>query len=69
LKVAIEGERQLKESAVPRSNPCADLRDNLRSATAEPLLPVEKKLILWSLTIGATLLVALAALNHFLAMT
>lgn len=54
---------------MPRSNPCADLRDNLRSATAEPLLPVEKKLILWSLTIGATLLVALAALNHFLAMT
>jgi hypothetical protein len=52
-----------------QSNRFADLRDDLRSATAEPLLPVEKQLILWSLTIGATLLVALAAFNHFLAMT
>jgi hypothetical protein len=43
----------------------ADLQDELRHAPAEPLLPIEKKLIGWSLGIGLTLLVALAAINHF----
>jgi hypothetical protein len=33
--------------------------------TAEPLLPVEKKLIGWSLGLGLVLLVILIALNHF----
>lgn len=42
-----------------------DLRDELRSAPVEPLLPVEKKLIVWSLSLGLTLLVVLAAINHF----
>ena len=42
-----------------------DLREELRSATVEPLLPVEKKLIAWSLSLGLTLLVVLAAINHF----
>lgn len=31
----------------------------------EPLLPVEKKLIAWSLGIGITLLVILGVINHF----
>ena len=31
----------------------SDLREELRSATAEPLLPIEKKLIAWSLGIAA----------------
>jgi hypothetical protein len=31
----------------------------------EPLLPIEKKLIGWSLGIGITLLVVLIAFNHF----
>lgn len=44
----------------------SDLREELRSAPVEPLLPIEKKLIGWSLTIGLVLLVALAAINHFL---
>jgi hypothetical protein len=35
-----------------------------RKAQAEPLLPVEKKLIGWSLGIGLVLLVALAIVNH-----
>lgn len=35
----------------------------------EPLLPVEKKLIGWSLGIGVTLLVLLAVLNHLLPVT
>ncbi len=42
-----------------------NLRDELRNAAVEPLLPIEKKLIGWSLTIGLVLLVALAVVNHF----
>jgi hypothetical protein len=42
-----------------------ELRDELK-APAEPLLPIEKKLIGWSLGIGVTLLVLLAIINHFL---
>jgi hypothetical protein len=41
-----------------------ELRDELRSAAVEPLLPIEKKLIAWSLGIGFTLLVVLAVINH-----
>ena len=43
----------------------SDLRDELRTTLVEPLLPVEKKLIGWSLGIGLTLLAALLALNYF----
>jgi hypothetical protein len=46
-----------------------DLREELRNAPAEPLLPVEKKLIAWSLSIGLVLLVGLAVLNHFIPAT
>ena len=42
-----------------------DLRKELRNAPVEPLLPVEKKLIVWSLTIGFVLLLILAAINHY----
>jgi len=42
-----------------------NLREELRNTAVEPLLPVEKKLIGWSLTIGLVLLVGLALLNHF----
>jgi hypothetical protein len=42
-----------------------NLREELRSAPVEPLLPVEKKLIAWSLSLGLMLLVVLAAINHF----
>ena len=42
-----------------------DLRDELK-APAEPLLPIEKKLIGWSLGIGVVLLALLAVINHFL---
>jgi hypothetical protein len=41
-----------------------DLRNEL-NAPVEPLLPIEKKLIGWSLGIGLVLLVILVALNHF----
>ena len=41
-----------------------DLRNEL-NAPVEPLLPIEKKLIGWSLGIGIVLLVVLIAFNHF----
>lgn len=47
----------------------SDLRDELRNSPVEPLLPIEKKLIGWSLTIGLVLLVGLALLNHFVPAT
>ncbi|WP_176399181.1 hypothetical protein [Pandoraea sp. PE-S2T-3] len=44
--------------------------DNLSKAIAqapeEPLLPIEKKLIGWSLGIGIALLVVLGIINHYL---
>ena len=43
----------------------SDLRDELENAPVEPLLPVEKKLIGWSLGIGLILLGVLIAVNHF----
>jgi hypothetical protein len=46
-------------------NTHTDLREELRATPAEPLLPIEKKLIGWSLGIGLALLVVLAAINHF----
>lgn len=47
----------------------AEIREELRNAAVEPLLPIEKKLIGWSLSIGLVLLVGLALLNHFLPVT
>jgi hypothetical protein len=43
--------------------PAPDLRDEMKSAP-EPLLPIEKKLIGWSLGLGLTLLVILMVLNR-----
>jgi hypothetical protein len=41
-----------------------DLRQELK-APVEPLLPIEKKLIGWSLGLGIALLIVLIAFNHF----
>jgi hypothetical protein len=41
----------------------ANLRDEMK-AGVEPLLPVEKKLIGWSLGVGLALLVLLVLVNH-----
>src|ERR1700737_3857285 len=46
--------------------PERDLRTELSKVEAEPLLPIEKKLIGWSLGIGLTLLVILAIVDPFL---
>ena len=42
-----------------------DIRKELQNAPVEPLLPIEKKLIGWSLGIGIALLIVLIAVNHF----
>jgi len=42
-----------------------NLRDELK-APVEPLLPIEKKLIGWSLGLGVALLIILGIINHFL---
>ena len=42
-----------------------NLRDELK-APVEPLLPIEKKLIGWSLGLGIALLIILGIINHFL---
>jgi hypothetical protein len=43
--------------------PKPDLRD--ATSAPEPLLPIEKKLIGWSLGVGLALLVLLVVVNHF----
>jgi hypothetical protein len=40
-----------------------DLKNEINAAI-EPLLPIEKKLIGWSLGIGIGLLIVLVAVNH-----
>jgi len=47
----------------------SQLQDELRAAPVEPLLPVEKKLIIWSLSVGLVLLAVLATVNHFFPVT
>ncbi len=42
-----------------------DLKNELATAPVEPLLPIEKKLIGWSLGLGIVLLIILIAFNHF----
>ena len=41
-----------------------NLEDDIK-APVEPLLPIEKKLIGWSLGLGIAMLVVLIAVNHF----
>jgi hypothetical protein len=43
----------------------SDLNNEINAAAVEPLLPIEKKLIGWSLVTGIVLLVVLIAANHF----
>jgi hypothetical protein len=42
----------------------SEFHEELRNGVKEPLLPVEKKLIGWSLGLGITLLVILTLINH-----
>jgi hypothetical protein len=43
----------------------ADLKNEINAAAVEPLLPIEKRLIGWSLGLGIGLLIVLIAVNHF----
>jgi hypothetical protein len=47
----------------------SNIGNELRNAAVEPLLPIEKKLIGWSLGVGVTLLVVLAVVNHLFPVT
>jgi hypothetical protein len=47
----------------------SDVREELTTQAVEPLLPIEKKLIGWSLGLGLALLIVLIALNHFVPVT
>jgi hypothetical protein len=47
----------------------SNIGEELRNAAVEPLLPIEKKLIGWSLGIGVVLLIVLAVVNHFFPVT
>jgi hypothetical protein len=42
------------------------LVDELKKMPYEPLLPIEKKLVLWSLVLGVLLLVVLVAADRLL---
>jgi hypothetical protein len=42
----------------------AQLREELKNAPVEPLLPIERKLIRWSLGLGTVLLAGLLIVNH-----
>jgi hypothetical protein len=46
-----------------------DLKNELATAPVEPLLPIEKKLIGWSLGLGIVLLIVLIGFNHFVPVT
>jgi hypothetical protein len=43
----------------------ANLKDEINAQNVEPLLPIEKKLIGYSLGLGISLLVILIVVNHF----
>ena len=43
-----------------------DIQRELQNATVEPLLPIEKKLIVWSLGVGVVLLAILMLVSHFM---
>ena len=49
--------------------PTSNLRDEINTTEVEPLLPIEKKLIGFSLGLGIVLLVILIAINHFVPIT
>jgi hypothetical protein len=46
-----------------------DIRKELQNAPVEPWLPIESKLVGWSLGTGLVLLVILVLINHFVPAT
>ena len=43
----------------------SEIHQELNGGAKEPLLPIEKKLIGWSLGLGVVLLLVLVLVNHF----
>ncbi len=43
-----------------------EITKNLQPEAVEPLLPIEKKLIGWSLGVGIVLLIVLTVFNHLI---
>jgi len=43
-----------------------NIGEQIRALPTEPLLPIEKKLIGWSLGLGITLLIVLTAISRFM---
>jgi hypothetical protein len=62
---------QHRMSSFERTNAMTqpDIKSELEKAPYEPLLPIEKKLIGWSLGVGIVLLAALIVANHYLPVT
>jgi hypothetical protein len=46
-----------------------DIKSEIEAAPYEPLLPIEKKLIGWSLGLGIFLLAVLVVFNHYAPVT
>ena len=44
----------------------SNIAQELRKAKAEPWLPIETKLVGWSLGVGVALLIVLGVINHLL---
>ncbi len=42
------------------------LAEELQKMEAEPLLPIERKLVVWSISLGLVLIVVLVAIGRFL---
>jgi hypothetical protein len=57
-----------RKKTLMRHDPIRPAR-RTRHRPVEPLLPVEKKLIAWSLSLGLTLFAVLAAIHHFFPVT
>jgi hypothetical protein len=53
--------RKLKEAIMPKT----EIQNEMQKMHAEPLLPIEKTLIVWSLGIGIVLLVVLVLFNKY----
>ena len=54
----------MSQANAPQADTRLSVKDELNKAAVEPLLPIEKKLIAWSLGIGIAFLVVLIAINH-----
>jgi hypothetical protein len=55
----------LSREELAMTDETSKIADELQKMPYEPLLPIEKKLIAWSIGLGLFLLVVLVAVNHY----